>query len=317
MGFFGRLLGRDGAERVPRWARFFSPGDWQAFVSTVEHHLAEQGWDARRREGVVVLRLPDGRPLQVGLQTLAQQCRSAEARDWPVLVAAHFARIVSGGAEAESFDRTDFEQARARLKIRLYPAEAVDADPDLDLVAFRPAEGLVAALVYDHPHTVASVPATDLEAWGKEPDELFEIARENTRGESLIRDRIDVAKGVTVQVRHGESLFAAVQLLFLDELLPDPPPWGVLAAVPTRHLLLYHPIRDARVLMAVNAMIPQILLYHRKGPGSLVPNLYWRHEGQFHTLPIGVSGKGVTFRPTLDFIEQVMEPLGGVAREEP
>jgi len=316
VGFFGRLLGREPrepVERVPDWASFFGPADWRAFVDVVEHTLAEQGYEATRRGGNLAVRLPDGRPLQVGLQTLAQRCHDAERRDWPVLVAAHLAAVQKSGQEADTFDRTDFAQVRERLKVRLYPAAAVDADDELRLVVTRPASELVEALVYDHPHTVASVPPDDLQAWGPSEAELFDIARENTRDEPFVRDRVDAERGVTVRVVHGESLFVAAQLLFLERHLPPAKdrPWGALAAVPTRHLLLYHSIEDARVLIAINAMIPLILLHHRKGPGSLVPELYWyRPDGSFTVLPTGVSPKGVTFKPTQEFIDEVMVPLG-------
>jgi hypothetical protein len=115
---------------------------------------------------------------------------------------------------------------------------------------------------------------------------------------------------VALQALHGESFFVASQLLVLERHVHSRARHGALVAVPTRHLLLLHVIEDARVLMAVNAVIPLAFRYFHEGPGAITPRLYWWRDGEIVHLPTEMAKEGVTFRPPESFIEEVMRPLG-------
>jgi hypothetical protein len=296
---------------VPPWAGFFKPEQYRAFLDAVELALVDRELEAVGRDGVVAVALPDGRPLQLGLQNLAQQCARLPRQRWATTIGDHVDTLLRAEAETDAFDRTDFEAVKSLLKVRLYPAEGVADSEASAVVLARPAAGLVGVLVYDLPHTVASVPPEEVAAWGRSESELLALGLQNLAAEPAPkREDVEVERGVVLRLVSGPSFFVASHLLCLERLLPQKLEYGALVCVPTRHLLLVHAIRDSRVLMAVNALIPQSYLYHQRGPGSLSPNLYWWHDGQLTHLPTSVERDAVKFTPPPEFVERVMEPMG-------
>lgn len=308
----GGALDARGPKGVPAWAGFWGLEAYRAFTEAVELALVERELEAVHRDGVVAVALPDGRPLQLGLQNLAQRCARLPRHRWAPLIAEHVDRLLGAEGEAGSLDRQDFEAVRSQLKVRLYPAEAV-ADSDADAVILaRPAEGLVAVLVYDLPHTVSSVGAEEAKTWGRDPEELLAVGLENLAAEPPPeREDLELERGVVLRVLSGPSFFVSSHLLRLDGFLPSGLVYGALVSVPTRHLLLLHVIRDSRVLLAINAMIPKAHVAYQQGPGSLVPNLYWWRDGQLVHLPTTVQTDAVKFTPPAAFVKQVMEPMAG------
>ncbi|MFH2007884.1 MAG: hypothetical protein ABI333_14975 [bacterium] len=295
---------------VPEWARFFSQTQYRAFGSAVELALVERDLAATLQGGVVVALLPDGRPVQLGLQNLAQQCARADAQHWQSLIGAHVDAVLGAVAEAEAVDLSDFSQVRPLLRVRLFPTDALEPSDPPTVVARPVAEGLAAVLAYDLPSTVASVSPEALAPWGRTEDELFDLALDNVRKEQPPdKEHAEVERGVVLRSLAGDSFFVASHLLLIDRQLPGELPYGALVSVPTRHLVLYHAIRDARVLVAINALIPQTHRLYQQGPGSLSPNLYWYHKGDYLLLPTRMSDGTVKFTPPQAFVEAVMTPL--------
>lgn len=164
MGWFGksRQKPRKGPEKtVPPWAGGFDLPGYRAFLEALEDAVLARDLEATREGGVMAARLPDGQALQLGLQTLAQQCAGRPRAEWPARISAHLDAVLSGRDAAGALDRRDLDAVRPLLKVRLYPAAAVDRDPELRLVSFRPTTDLVAALAYDLPQAVTSVPPED------------------------------------------------------------------------------------------------------------------------------------------------------------
>lgn len=346
MGRFGGSRGkkksfkaRGEPRKVPPWAAVFDLPGFRAFVEELEEVLLERELDTTREGGVVAVRLGDGSPMQLGLQTLAQQCAALDRPAWRSHIEAHLDAAFTGCQQAQHLDRRDFHGVRPLLKVRLWAASAVDTDPDLRLVANRPAQDLVAALCYDLPKAVASVLPEDAALWGLPQETLFQLALGNLASEPFTRERMEVERGAALEALHGPSFFVAAQLLRLESILGEsgaPGPWrgsgdakgegsgdaqgegtraqggpyGILCAVPTRHLVLFHRIQDAQMLVALNALMAQSWLQYNRGPGSLSPSLYWLRDGQLLLLPTEVSRRGFTFRPPPAFVEAVMTPLG-------
>ncbi len=303
-----RRLG--GARVVPPWAAFWTLPDYRAFSEAVELALANRELEAVSRDGVVAVALPDGRPLQLGLQNLAQQCSHLPRERWAPLIEEHLDALLGAEAEANAMDRRDFDTVKPVLKVRLYPEEALE-DSEADAVVLaRPVPGLAAVLVYDFAHTVASVPREEANRWERTDDELRRVGLENLAEEpSPDRKDLEVERGVVLRLLSGSSFFVSSQLLRLEHFLPPKLPYGALVCAPTRHLLVIHLIRDSRVLLAINAMIPRSFVACQSGPGSLLPDLYWWHRGELTLLPTSVEKDSVKFTPPAKFVERVMEPL--------
>ncbi len=295
---------------VPAWAAFMEPGEYRAFTEAVELALVDRELEAAGHAGVVAVALPDGPPLQLGLQNLAQQCAQVPRDRWATIIGDHVDTLLRAEVETNAVDRTDFEAVKPLLKVRLYPSEAVEDSDANTVVLARPGEGLVGVLVYDLPNTVASVPREESVVWGRSEPELLALGLENLAAEPPPdREDVEVERGVVLRIFSGPSFFVSSHLLRLERLLPQKLEYGALVCAPTRHLLLVHTIRDSRVLMAINAMIPQSYVHHQRGPGSLSPNVYWWQAGRLIHLPTSVERDAVKFTPPPEFVERVMEPM--------
>jgi len=326
LGLWARSRGRLGPRRtrdagpraVPGWADFLEPEQLRAFMEVLELALAERELEAVQREGVVAVALPDGRPLQLGLRNLAQRCAHLEPGRWADVVGEHIDTLLGAEAEVDAIDRADFDAVRPLLKVRLYPSEALEQSQADAVILAHPCPGLAAVLVYDLPNTVSSVPQAEAGAWGRSPEELLAVGLKNLAADPApdrqdvdvdVDVEVEVERGVVLRRLSGPSFFVASHLLLLERLLPQKLAYGALVCAPTRHLLLLHTIRDSRVLLAINAMIPEAHECYRRGPGSLTPNLYWWHDGQLTHLPTTVEPGKVKLTPPAVFVERVMEPM--------
>ncbi|MDY0003252.1 MAG: hypothetical protein RBU30_18270 [Polyangia bacterium] len=303
---------------MPPWAIVLELSEYRAFIEDLEDLLLERELESTRQGGLVLLNGLGDRPLQLGLQTLAQACAARPREEWRALMASHLDSVLALGqaVHGPGPERRDFESVKRLIKVRLYPAAAVDGDPDLELIAKRVAEDLVAALAYDLPEAVTSVPPEDFARWQMDEDALFALGLENLRGEALSPERLEVKDGVSLEVLHGKSFFVASQILRLKSCLMDlgktySDDYGYLLAAPTRNLVLHYCIEDSRALVALQALIPQAFLRYHQGPGSLSPSVYWLHHDRLLLLPATMTIRGMIFRPPVEFLEQVVKPLGG------
>jgi hypothetical protein len=289
----------------PQWAAFFDADEWEAFVPLVREDAERRGWVPRPEEGTVAEGGADG--LVMGLGNLAQICHTAPRDAWPDIVRHHFTTLAEGGGDIF----TGPEQARAAMKLRLFHREWV-AGPGWHGLE-RPLAGgdLRLILAYDLPTTVKLPSREDVLEWGDE-DELFELALEQTRAEpGLELSRHELAnqgdaEPTPIWTLAGDSFFTATHILWADDFDPPPSEHGTLVAVPHRHVVLAHPIRDTSVIAAV----PHLLqLGHRmwvQGPGSISPSVYWLRDGVHERLEAWVNDDGgTTFAPSDEFTDML------------
>ncbi len=76
---------------------------------------------------------------------------------------------------------------------------------------------------------------------------------------------------------------------------------GAIVSVPHRHALLFHVIRDGKVVDAVNWLVPLAAAMYREGPGSISPALYWWHAGALSLLPTRFDGRQIDVAPPPEF----------------
>ena len=175
----------------------------------------------------------------------------------------------------------DAEEATARLRVRLQPAEFVAAVEDL--AALEVADGLYATLVLDYPESSQPVTTDQLIAWDLELDPAVELALDNVAWDGApIHDSAAVGGG-TVEV-YGERIYAASWVLLLDDLLDAAAPSGVVVAIPTRENLDVHVVSaDSRPVLDVMAEVAYQT--YEDGPASITDDLYWWHDGELTTIP--------------------------------
>ncbi|MEW6223734.1 MAG: hypothetical protein AB1627_03820 [Chloroflexota bacterium] len=303
-----RWLGRLRGAKVPEWAAFFDGPEFERFVAAVEADAARRGWRITRVEDGMRV---DGLDMEFGLSNLAQVCHANPGDAWPAIVSQHFDNLV-GAAAGDLEPPTAFEEARALLKVRIYPSDQPMVS-DGGVVSSPLAPGLARVLVFDLPTTVATVPRDRLADWPP-VDELFAIATSNLRDEPApSHEAVSLDSGGTIDVHMGDSFFVASRVLMLPEIADLDGARGALVAFPHRHALLVHPIRDLAAIEAINLMVVLADQWYREGPGSLSPTVHWWHDGALTPILSEVRDRKVSVYPP----DALVEVLNGLEPPTP
>jgi hypothetical protein len=283
----------------PAWATFFDDEEWAAFLETVHEELARLGLNGEVDEHGT-LTFP-GEQGQYGLANLAQTCHGLPRAEWPEAAAGHFRQLIA--THARDTESLAFAEASPLLKLRIWAA--ADMPPAARVVARELADDLLLVLSLDLPESVATVTPEQVEEWGRDEDELFAIAGEQTRSaEEVEVERIELTGGVELVCTVGDSFFAASQILWPGRLLGDAMrEHGALVAAPNRHLGIALAIDGLRVMDAFATLVSFLAGRYDEGPGSISPHLYWVREGEtLLRIPVAMSEDGAQVFPPDEFV---------------
>jgi hypothetical protein len=311
----------DTAGKSPEWASMFAPEEWAWFVATLAADLDRRRITHRfdMEAGCLHIDVVGPVPNVLGLQNLAQICRARPRDAWAAAMRQHFdiALDPNNSKGADELAK-DWSLAREALKIRLYREDHLPNG--VELVTWHVAEGLVAVLTFDLPDSVISVRKPDRDTWDVSDEELYETALENVRREGLlVANKIPVGDSASVYVLEGgATFFAASHALFLEDYLMNESmvspagfqgEFGAVIAIPQRHVVIYHPIDDLRVVTAIQSMLVTAANMFADGPGSISADLYWLppddHEGEdlLVRLPCERVDNALRFLPPPEFVE--------------
>ena len=111
-----------------------------------------------------------------------------------------------------------------------------------------------------------------------------------------------------VQVLLGESVYLASTLLILPEMVLRTTgeamlPNGVLAAAPSRNVLMYHVPRDGQVITAIEAMANMARHDYESSVGPVSPHVYWWQDGSFSQITHDEADGGIAVHIEGDFAE--------------
>jgi hypothetical protein len=187
----------------------------------------------------------------------------------------------------------DPAEARRLVKARLVPEDRVTDD-----LVHRPVlPGIEAVLVFDLPDRLvplgprnlaalldAAEPAADrtddADDGGGTEEALWQDAFDHVAAEAL--PDIDVeefGEGVPLMLLASNSFFCATNALWIERFL-DPPPHGLLFAVPHRHVVLVHAIHDHGVALALPNLVLLARHNYAEGEGAISPDVFWWHDGE-------------------------------------
>jgi hypothetical protein len=168
--------------------------------------------------------------------------------------------------------------------LRLIPDDYLPADAMGGFRYLRPvADGLLEAIALDAPDSVRILNDQDVARVGL--DTLRAAGRANLVSEPVEYETTTRPEdGTPVHLVSGESMFVASKALVLAELMrltigQEPSDNGALVAVPSRHLLAYHPIADGRAVTALNDLASFAVSAYRDNPGPVSPRLFWWRAG--------------------------------------
>ncbi|MFT5356353.1 MAG: hypothetical protein ACI9KE_003578 [Polyangiales bacterium] len=289
----------------PSWASFMSPEQFALFDETLQGVVSEveHEWGER-----IVSHLEAGYVMvdatHYGLRNMAQSClHHGKPQEWARVIRDLFDLARTTELSAGQF--RDFATHEQHLKLRLYarsdipPAQhqrfvmraASQTGNDAGQLNEDP-EDLLAILVIDTDKAVVSVEKSWAAEWNKEPSELFALALANiAREDTPTVDDFNAGEGVKVRSLLSQSFFIASHALHLSRFV-DPSEYGLIVALPHRHVILIHRIVDHHVVDAMEIMAPIAIGMHAEGPGSISDQLFWWRDGRLLRLPSSTDENG-------------------------
>lgn len=277
------LFRRRRRSEVPEWAAVLGADGYARFRAALNDALGEH----ELGEGVVIV---PGRSTRYGLTNLAQQWSLVDPFERADLVASHF----RSRFEAEDAQPPEGESLLRLLRPRLWDSGAA-SQPGRSLITRAIANDLVAVLCVDRATSVVTLTPEQAAATGRSTSELWQFAI------AQIDDGLAVTRNVLdpgVHTVHGDSFFVASRLLDLERFAVPVAPHGLIVAAPTRHMLMFHRVETLATIEALRIMAGISDGFHRDGPGSIVPHLYWWRDGERPLrLVTAVYANAVTVEP--------------------
>src|SRR5450755_4776727 len=113
MGLLDKLFG--GGRRVPAWADFLGPNEYEVFAAQLSQALRARSLPADVRSGTITV-MVDGERASFGFANLAKRCKAAEQSHWPALIAEHLAVAVESTAAVLANFEKNLEQALVHMR---------------------------------------------------------------------------------------------------------------------------------------------------------------------------------------------------------
>lgn len=281
---------------VPPWADVLEPLEYQRFLGALRQTLTDldEPHVLDEESGAITF---EATGAAIDLRPAAQACATdpdASRERWHELVEAAIGTAVGDPEDLPGILASP-DRIRACVKVQLYATAEIDSS-DAALVRRPGPPATTQVLVLDLPHTIVTLPPDRAGSPG-EVAELWDLAWDRTSAEETPEvDVAEISEGVPVLVLENRSLFGATSALWLERYF-DPTEEGALVAVPTRHLVLVHPIRDTGAMAAIAALAGESRRLHAEGPDPLAPDLaWWRPQGLWAELETWVDDNGLNLR---------------------
>jgi hypothetical protein len=236
-----------------------------------------------------------GRPTRYGLTNLLQEWALSDPARRADLIALHFHNLF----EAESNQPRTPEELLPRVRPRVRNRDQPGA-VTIPSISQTIAEGVDAVLCVDLPTAVSNLQPEQAIATGRATPDLWELAIAQVDDGLAVREE-EFGDGVTAFF--GESFFVASRVLDLERFAGPVAEHGALVAIPQRHMLVVHQIRTAQALAALNVMVAAADHFYRRGPGSIVPHVYWwRHDRCLLRIPAAIRDDHHYVAPPDEFV---------------
>lgn len=282
MGFFRRGPKRDGADAPRDTALGMLSEDEAALLRVaVRDAFGESGLEVTVFAGHVT----DSAGRAFGLGNLAAVCHNDArgVRAWPGLAREHVGKLLRSLDGPDAMRTLPRQQLLAQLFPRLIPDDSL-ANPLAYSYGPPLTPGLIEVLALDLPETVQMLPEHVVETIGS-PARLRARALQNLRAMPVERHEvIKEQDGARFDVLLGDSYFVASLVLVLDhaaQRFTDQRigPHGALVAMPFRHQLAFHPIRDLAVVPTLRSMARFAATGFDEAPGAVSASVFWWRPG--------------------------------------
>jgi len=173
----------------------------------------------------------------------------------------------------------DFEKASKYLAVRIYQQDFIGAFKLEEIVHRKDLEETVTVLVLDLPDSVESVLHTNVEKWGKTPEELYIIAISNLK--EKYKREVEKLENNVLKIS-GEDIFVTSEVLFFERNRECIGKFGAIFCLPNRDTLRAVAINnDLDVEVGLQLMIPYAEdTFDHSEDLAITRHIFWHYEGK-------------------------------------
>jgi hypothetical protein len=278
----------------------------EAFADAVRRAGEALGWQYRGADpGGLEFVDAAGVTQSIGLKKFFSRFRDLEPANWQAAVE-EYLRTVAAVASGPTND--DLNAQADRVLVRLgqpypdHPAIGVWSRP-------LPNTGLAVMLVVQDGPGLHFVRTDMVEASGRSGDEWYARGLENLRratpsGALGVLEAQSGLLGCCVGDAHDGS-----RALFLESLLPEPAPHGVLASVPRRDALLVLPLSRKALAQRSLALLKVFTQnQHAEASHPISADIFWVRDGVWRPFGIEIGPDGLKVQPPAE-MKDVLDAL--------
>ncbi|POM25166.1 hypothetical protein BTM25_38090 [Actinomadura rubteroloni] len=127
-----------------------------------------------------------------------------------------------------------------------------------------------------------AVPGHLAERWGTTPPDLLRRALENMRGDDVEVAAHEQGETSPLYTVIDQGVSGAAHLVRLEQALGVDLPNGAIVGIPREHQLLAVPIRTARDISTIEAMLNLVRDVGARAQDRVSLDVFWLHKGRLH-----------------------------------
>ncbi|MGK5555792.1 hypothetical protein ACSNOI_29655 [Actinomadura kijaniata] len=247
--------------------------------------FAERGMTATLPQpDTLRLTLPDGTATTRDITEWRRHAGRNSRADLPGIAAQYAEQTATMFARSATHSDTRNLLDGERLRLRLYPDEALTPEMRSALVTRPLAPGLLETVVVDYPD--ALMPLNRGELNGVTEEAAFGAALEASLGREEHYSRTDDIQGVPVMHIGGTHRYVGSHVHVLSRYVdPAAARYGALVAFPIPEYVVVHVIGPVHLFAAFETVQELVERHFQAGEKALTPRLYWWRPGPYERLP--------------------------------
>lgn len=265
-----------------------SQEDFNLILSFAITHLKGMGHQNMHLDDGLLIYIASGSDTdtKVNFLNLVKNILCEERQDWQIKTIEYLDKVYQD-KELEREVMLDFEKAKAYLTLRLYPFSTFEEEAQKSFLATLAYKVNIpetySLLSLDLPSRFRFPTLEEIDVWGKEKEQLFEIAHYSLTGKA---EYIEVQQhkwdGAIFYTLFDRDYSAAYCIDFgnnCNNLIGEK---GSLVSFPTRGSVFIHPISNKEQFnIGYNQLAQKTNKFFDDDPGPISRNIYWFYENAF------------------------------------
>ena len=239
------------------------------------------------KDGDITYTNSEGNEAHFFLDNLLRKYLQSDDKDKEILE--HFSKL-KDQTVAYNYLYKDFEYARQFLKILI---KADDIIPNIEaFVHLKKLPGLAVILILDFEEQFHFVQTVKASEWNISEEELFKIALENIKEETIEVKEYQYEDKFTVYILFSGDFSASSTLIIPEKFDYAIGEYGCLIALPTKGTVLLHPISTTDVLDLVITLYPTVENFFNEDPSNVTLDFYWFFNDFYYVFKKEVNEDG-------------------------